>query len=101
MRWKISYSPHADGTDRRKLREMQERCTPAKCSPCFFFHYEGTGIWPVPFSYFSKAARDISCLFYLESLFRAGKTVYTIQLVLNHTRPKRVRPRPGKERTSP
>ena len=56
---------------------------------------------PVPFSYFSKVDNDISRLFYRKTLFSGEKTVYTIQLVLNHTRPKRVRPRPGKERTGP
>ena len=30
LRWKISYDPHADGNDRGKPREMQEKRTPAK-----------------------------------------------------------------------
>ena len=45
MRWKISYSPHAAGTDKGATPERRRRiCTPAKRPP-----KQGSGVDPLPF----------------------------------------------------
>ena len=77
MRWKISYSPHAAGTDRGDPRDAGEVYA-CQVFPPLFFQQEGAAILQA--CYFN----DIECYCYkvISDKFGSGSTVEQYQLNL-------------------